>query len=136
MTESTTPEPGTDLAAENRRLRELLTRHGIDPAGGTLAEHYKRLFALQQQARDLGGRHVISCGGFRGAPYYGAVAATADGRPDSWRCHHEHPDDLAALECALGEVRRLAGGGAYEPCSAGPDCQDEFCRRDWARLTP
>ena len=53
---------------------------------------------------------------------------------DSWRCHHDHPDDLSALECALNEVRRLAVIGTYHPCSAGPDCQDEFCRRDWARV--
>lgn len=126
----------TDLEAENRRLRELLTQHGINAETGTTwTEHYKRLFALQQQARDLGGRHIISCGGFRGASFYGAVTATEDGRPDSWRCHHEHPDGLAALECALGEVRRLADGGGYEPCSAGPGCQDESCRRDWARLS-
>jgi len=132
---------GSDLAAENRRLRELLTRHGIDAeTDATRTGHYKRLFALQQQARDLGGRHIISGGsGWRGS-LYGAVAATDPGpglpsRRDSWQCHHEHPDALAALECALAEVRRLAGGGVYEPCSAGPDCQDEFCRRDWVRLT-
>jgi hypothetical protein len=104
------------------------------------ARHYRRLFGLQQQARDLGGRHIISCGGFGNQPYYGGVAATYPegsrvARQDSWRCHHEHPDDLTALECALGEVRRLHAGGAYEPCSAGPECEDEFCRKDWARLT-
>jgi hypothetical protein len=99
---------------------------------------YKRLFDLQLQARDLG-RDIISCGsGWRGS-HYGVVTATYPegsrlARCDSWRCHHEHPDDLSALECALGEVRRLADGGPYEPCSAGPDCQDEECRRDWARL--
>jgi hypothetical protein len=99
---------------------------------------YKRLFDLQLQARDLG-RDIISCGsGWRGS-HYGAVTATYPegsriARCDSWRCHHEHPDNLSALECALGEVRRLASGGSYEPCSAGPDCQDEECRRDWARL--
>lgn len=129
-----------DLAAENRRLRELLARHGIDPAAGdTQAAHYKRLFALQQQARDLG-RSIMAGGhGWRGS-YYGAVRATCPegsriARRDSWRCHHDHPDDLSAEECALGEVRRLAAGGSYEPCSAGPGCQDEFCRRDWAKLT-
>ena len=130
----------TDLAAENRRLRELLAHHGIDPAAGdTQAEHYKRLFALQGQARDLG-RDIMSGGsGWRGS-CYGAVRATYPqgsrvANEDSWRCHHDHPDDLSALECALGEVRRLAGGGSYEPCGTGPGCQDEFCRRDWARLT-
>lgn len=130
----------TDLEAENRRLRELLTRHGIDPrTRDEGVAHGEALFALQQQARDVGSRHIISCGsGWRGS-LYGAVAATAPGpgrasNHDSWRCHHEHPDDLSALECALGEVRRLAGGNAYAPCSAGPDCQDDMCRRDWARL--
>jgi hypothetical protein len=102
------------------------------------AAHYRRLFELQQQARDLG-RGIMTGGGSRG-PHHGAVRATypqgsRHANADSWVCHHEHPDDLSALECALAEVRRLAGGGSYEPCSAGPGCEDEFCRRDWARLT-
>lgn len=110
----------------------------VRPDGDAMAEHYKRLFALQQQARDLG-RDIITGGsGWRGS-YYGAVTATYPegsrvASRDSWRCHHEHPDDLSALECALAEVRRLAGGGSYEPCGGGPDCRDEECRRDWVRL--
>jgi hypothetical protein len=112
--------------------------------GGPTAEQlavtdYKRLFALQQQARGLG-RHIITGGGYSDRSHYGAVAATyPDGswiaNSDSWRCHHDHPDELSALECALAEVRRLADGGGYEPCSAGPNCQDEFCRRDWAQAS-
>jgi hypothetical protein len=110
---------------------------------------FKRLFALQGQARDLG-RGIITCGGYAGRSHYGAVIATYPegsriANRDSWRCHHDHPDDVSALECALAEVQRLAGKGrfdfgapqpttSYEPCSAGPDCRDEFCRRDWARL--
>ena len=114
-----------DLAAENRRLRELLAQHGIDPAAGdTMTEHYKRLFGLQQQARDLGRDIMTGGSGWRGS-YYGAVRATCPkgsriANRDSWRCHHEHPDDLSALECALNEVRRLAIIGTYHPCSAWP----------------
>jgi hypothetical protein len=101
--------------------------------------NWVRYFALQQQARDLGGRHIATGGGYSGTPYTSFVAATSPegsrrASQDSWRCHHGHPDDLTALECALGEVRRLADGGSYEPCSTGPDCEDEFCRRDWAAL--
>lgn len=102
------------------------------------AEHWKRFFAIQQQGRDLG-RHIATGGqGWRGS-IYGFVAATCPpgsriANRDSWQCHHEHAQDLEALECALAEVRRLAGGGAYAPCGDGPDCQDEECRRDWARL--
>lgn len=104
----------------------------------TEVAHYKRLFALQQQARDLGRSIITGGSGWRGS-YYGAVTATYPqgsriANRDSWHCHHDHPDDLSALECALGEVRRLAGGRTYEPCSAGPDCRDENCRRRWARL--
>jgi hypothetical protein len=100
---------------------------------------YARMFALQRQARDLGNRHIATGGsGWRGSCYGFVAASYPEGSPianrDSWRCHHEHPDDIAALECALGEVRRLAGGGSYEPCTAGPGCEDEFCRRDWKRL--
>lgn len=100
-------------------------------------EGFRRMFALQGQARNLG-RDIISCGsGWRGS-FYGAVVATCPegsrvARRDSWRCHHRHPADLDALGCALGEVKRLAAGGAYAPCDAGPDCPDEDCRRDWAR---
>jgi uncharacterized protein YuzE len=109
-----------------------------DPAD-TQADHYRKFFALQQQAREIGGRHIATGGsGWRGS-FYGFVAATCpEGkgphRHDSWRCHHEHPDDLSAVECALGEVRRLASAGKYGPCSAGPECEDNECRRDWARL--
>jgi hypothetical protein len=129
-----------DLTAENRRLRELLERHGIDPAAGEpQAAHYKRMFALQQQARGLGRDIMTGGSGWRKNGLHGAVKATyPDGsriaNRNSWRCHHDHPDDLSALECALGEVRRLAEGGSYEPCSAGSGCQDEFCRWDRARL--
>jgi hypothetical protein len=103
-------------------------------------EHWKRYFAIQQQGRDLG-RHIATGGGGWRGSFYGFVAATSPGpgqmsRPDSWRCHHEHPDDLEALWCALGEARRLDAGGSYAVCSAGPGCQDERCRRDWARLPP
>ena len=113
------------------------------PPDGTAREqadaHYKRLFALQGQARDLG-RGIITCGGHAGRSHYGAVIATYPegsriANRDSWRCHHAHPDDLSALECALAEAQRLAGGGSYEPCCNGPDCPDEFCRRDWARAS-
>ena len=113
-------------------------RCGFQKTGSDdLAAHYKRLFGLQQQGRDLR-RHIITGGGYRGS-HYGMVAATYPegsrlANEDSWRCHHDHPDDLSALECALNEVRRLAVIGTYHPCSAGPDCQDEFCRRDWARV--
>lgn len=107
--------------------------------GHDKASHYRRMFDLQKQAKDLG-RDIMSGGsGWRKGGLYGAVQATyPDGsrvaRQDSWRCHHYHQDDLAAMECALAEVRRLAVGGAYEPCSTGPGCQEDFCRRDWARL--
>ena len=129
-----------DLAAENRRLRELLSRYGVNPDAGDMKAHYKRLFAIQGQARDLGRSIITGGSGWRTGGLYGAVTATypPDARrranQDSWRCHHEHPDDLNALECALAEVRRLASGGKYEPCSTGPDCPDEECHRDWARL--
>jgi hypothetical protein len=100
---------------------------------------FRRLFTLQQQARDLG-RDIITGGHGLHGSWYGAVTATRPAgsrvtRRDSWRCHHGHPDQLAALECALGEVRRLAAGGASAPCTAGPGCQeDELCRQGWARL--
>lgn len=110
-----------------------------EAAGEAATAHYKRLFGLQRQARDLG-RDIITGGGHRGSSYGAVIATYPEGsriaRRDSWRCHHGHPDDLSALECALGEVRRLVSGGAHEPCGAGPDCQDEFCRRNWARLNP
>jgi hypothetical protein len=100
---------------------------------------YERLFALQQQAGIAFDRHISTGGGYPGTPHFGMVAASYPkgsliAREDSWRCHHGHPDDMAALECALSEVRRLAEGGTYEPCTAGPDCKDEFCHRDWERL--
>ena len=130
-------EPGCAWVGEEV-MANLPAFIGKDAGAETGSAHFKHLFSLQQQARDLG-RSIISCGsGWRGS-HYGAVTATYPegsrvARCDSWRCHHEHPDDLSALECALGEVRRLAGGGSYEPCSAGLGCQDEECRRDWARL--
>ena len=102
---------------------------GVDPVAD-----FKRQFSLQQQARDLG-RHIITGGGYSGRSHYGAVAATCPqgsrvANADSWRCHHGHQDELSAMECALAEVRRLADGGAYEPCTAGPTCQDGFCQQD------
>src|ERR1019366_8436798 len=151
---------------QTRNRRPIMTETGTGPSwagearaagwlppDGTAREqadaHYKRLFALQGQARDLG-RGIITCGGHAGRSHYGAVIATYPqgsriANRDSWRCHHDHPDDVSALECALQEVQRLPGKGrfdvgapqpttSYEPCSAGPDCRDEFCRRDWARL--
>lgn len=66
----------TDLEAENRRLRELLTRHGIDPrTRDEGVAHYKALFALQQQARDLG-RDIMTGGGRSHGSLYGAVVAS------------------------------------------------------------
>lgn len=107
-------------------------------APGTPAGDFSRQFTLQQQARDLGRAVITGGSGWRGS-YCGMVPATYPegsrvARRDSWQCHHEHPDDVSAMECALAEVRRLAAGGAYEPCTAGPECQDEFCQRDWARI--
>jgi hypothetical protein len=48
---------------------------------------------------------------------------------DSWRCHHYHPDQLKALECALEEVFRLASGGAFMRCNLSSECtnSDEEC---------
>lgn len=141
---SRTPH-GNDLsliqAEAERWLAEFVSALGAvfpEDAREEQREHYRKMFALQQLARDMG-RGIISCGhGWRGS-FYGAVVATCPegsliARADSWRCHHQHPDDLTAMECALGEVRRLAAGGAYAPCDAGPDCTDDECRRDWAKL--
>jgi hypothetical protein len=120
------PACGADLEDAERAARQ---------------EHYGKLFALQDEARALG-RNIMSGGGYRDSPYHGAVVATTYPYPsalgsrsnnDSWHCHHQHPDDLAAEACALEEVRRLAAGGEYRPCSDYPGCQDEECRRFWPR---
>ena len=109
------------------------------PVRRDLGEYYKRFFAIQQEARDLLDRHIATGGSGWPGSCYGFVAATSAGKgrvsnPDSWRCHHRHEDDFKALECALSEVKRLKAGGEYEPCSDGPQCPDDSCRRDWARV--
>jgi hypothetical protein len=119
---------------------EALIQRIADAVTDAAVARLRLVFALQQQARDLG-RDIMSGGGTCGGSHWGGVIATyAPDRPrvarhDSWRCHHDHPGDLDAMECALAEVRRLAEGGAYEPCSNGPGCQEEWlCRQDWKRL--
>jgi hypothetical protein len=131
------PDSPETTAQFHHDMAEKLAVHLEEVAASIRATYqgarYKRMFALQQQAIDIGDRHISTGGGYTGTAHYGMVTATClqESRiagEDSWRCHHEHPDDLTALECALGEVRRLADGGAYEPCSTGPECEDELCR--------
>jgi hypothetical protein len=125
-------DPGTPA-----RNYELALRLGIGHVFGLAASPDARLAQATeayQQARLLG-REVMTGGmGWRGS-LYGAVKATypegsrVPARRDSWQCHHEHPDELSALRCALAEVRRLAAGGDYAACEGGScasgECQDE-----------
>jgi hypothetical protein len=125
--------PLAEWAREVTRLRDELGK-ARNRSGVMTATDYRRQFSLQQLARDRGRDIMTGGSGWRGSRY-GAVRATypegsRPARRDSWRCHHDHPDTVSALECALGEVRRLDGGGSYEPCSAGPGCRDADCRRD------
>jgi hypothetical protein len=135
-----TAEPGTPA-----RNYELADRLGIGQVFGLV---FGQVFGLSdppdtglareveayQQARLLG-REIMTGGpGYRGS-LYGAVKATYPkgsrvAREDSWQCHHKHPDALSALECALGEVRRLAAGGDYQPCEGG-SCPGDECRDEY-----